>query len=77
MCVLAVGMAEVSTCQITAFEGERVRKGDELGMFHYGGSTHCLIFRPGVMLEFDHHGQKSGLHSKNIPVNARIATIVK
>jgi len=77
MCVLAVGMAEVSSCQITVYEGQRVRKGDQLGMFHYGGSTHCLIFRPGVKLEFDHHGQKAGLHAANIPVNARIATVVR
>ncbi len=75
MCVLPVGMAEVSTCQITVYEGQHVEKGEQLGMFHFGGSTHCLIFRPGVNLEFDHHGQKPGLHSKNIPVNARIATV--
>jgi phosphatidylserine decarboxylase len=77
MCVLPVGMAEVSTCQITVYEGQHVTKGDQIGMFHFGGSTHCLIFRPGVNLEFDHHGQKPGLHSKNIHVNARIATVVK
>ncbi len=77
MCVLAVGMAEVSSCQITVYEGQRVRKGDQIGMFHYGGSTHCLIFRPGVKLEFDHHGPKPGLHSTNIRVNARIATVVR
>jgi phosphatidylserine decarboxylase len=77
MCVLAVGMAEVSTCQITAYEGQHLGKGEQLGMFHFGGSTHCLIFRPGVKLEFEHHGQKPGLHAKNIHVNARIATLVK
>jgi phosphatidylserine decarboxylase len=77
MCVLAVGMAEVSTCQITAYEGQHVQKGGQIGMFHFGGSTHCLIFRPGVNLEFDHHGQQPGLHSKNIPVNGRIAVVVK
>jgi phosphatidylserine decarboxylase len=77
MCVLAVGMAEVSSCQITAYVGQRVRKGDQIGMFHFGGSTHCLIFRPGVKLEFDHHGQKPGLHAANIHVNARIATVVR
>jgi phosphatidylserine decarboxylase len=77
MCVLAVGMAEVSTCEITAYEGQRVKKGDQIGTFHYGGSTHCLIFRPDVKLEFDHHGQKPGLQSMNIHVNARIATVVK
>lgn len=77
MCFLGVGMAEVSSCEITTYEGQHVRKGDPLGMFHYGGSTHCLVFRPEVPLEFDHHGQKPGLHSKNIPVNARIAKVTK
>lgn len=76
MCVLAVGMAEVSSCEITVGEGQKVHKGEQLGMFHYGGSTHCLIFRPQVQLEFDHHGQRPGLHAQNIPVNARIATVV-
>lgn len=76
MSFLAVGMAEVSSCEITVFEGQRVRKGDQLGMFHFGGSTHCLIFRPQVTLEFDHHGQKPGLSASNIPVNARIARVV-
>jgi phosphatidylserine decarboxylase len=75
MCFLGVGMAEVSSCEITAYEGRRVKKGDEIGMFHFGGSTHCLVFRPSVELEFDHHGQKPGLHCMNIPVNARIATV--
>jgi phosphatidylserine decarboxylase len=76
MCVLAVGMAEVSSCEITAYEGQRVRKGDQIGMFHFGGSTHCLIFRPEVKLEFDHYGQKPGLHAQNIPVNAQLARVL-
>jgi phosphatidylserine decarboxylase len=75
MCVLAVGMCEVSSCQVTVYEGQHVGKGEQLGMFHYGGSTHCLIFRPGVQLEFDHHGHKPGLTAGNIPVNARIAVV--
>jgi len=75
MCFLAVGMAEVSTCEITVYEGQRVKKGQETGMFHFGGSTHCLIFRPGVHLEFDLHGQKPSLDAENILVNSRIATV--
>jgi phosphatidylserine decarboxylase len=75
MCIMPVGMAEVSTCQIIVYEGQHVKKGDQLGMFHFGGSTHCLIFRPGVKLEFDMHGQTPGGNSSNIPVNARIATV--
>ena len=77
MCFLGVGMAEVSTCEITAYEGQRVQKGDLIGMFHFGGSTDCLLFGPKVRLEFDLHGHKPGLHARNIPVNARIATVLK
>ena len=75
MCVMPVGMAEVSTCDITVYEGQHVNKGDQLGMFHFGGSTHCLFFRPGVKLTFDLHGQTPGLDSSNIPINSRIATV--
>lgn len=45
MCFVAVGMAEVSSCEITVYDGQKVNKGDQLGMFHHGGSSHCLIFR--------------------------------
>jgi len=75
MCFMAVGMAEVSTCDITVKAGQHVTKGDQLGMFHFGGSTHCLIFRPEVKLDFDLHGQKPGLNSSNIVINSRIATV--
>lgn len=77
MCIMFVGMAEVSTCDITVKVGQHVTKGDELGMFHFGGSTHCLIFRPEVKLEFDLHNQEPGLNSENIPVRSKIATVVK
>lgn len=75
MCVMPVGMAEVSSCEITVREGERVTKGDQLGMFHFGGSTHCLIFRPGVDLDFDFYGQKPNLDATNLRVNTAIATV--
>ena len=77
MAVLFVGMSEVSSNEITVFEGQHVKKGDQLGMFHFGGSTHCLIFRSGVNVDFDLKGQTPGLHSKNIPVRDRIARVVK
>ena len=75
MCFLAVGMSEVSTCDITVYEGQRIKKGQQTGTFHFGGSTHCLIFQPGVNLEFDLRGQKPGLDTKNINVNSKIATV--
>ncbi|WP_211236388.1 phosphatidylserine decarboxylase family protein [Desulfovibrio inopinatus] len=75
MCVLFIGMAEVSSNEITVVEGQHVKKGEQLGMFHYGGSTHVLLFRPGVELEFDLHGQEPDVHSHNILVRERIATV--
>ncbi len=33
MCFMAVGMAEVSTCDITVYVGQHVNKGDQTGMF--------------------------------------------
>jgi phosphatidylserine decarboxylase len=75
MCFLPVGMAEVSTCDVTVQVGQHVTKGEEIGMFHFGGSTHCLIFRPGVHVEFDLHGQRPGLDSSNIPINSAIARV--
>jgi len=44
-------------------------------MFHFGGSTHVLIFRPGVNLEFDLRGQTPGPDSVNIPVRSKIAIV--
>ena len=75
MCFVAVGMAEVSTCDITVVEGQHVGKGEQLGMFHFGGSTHCLVFRPEVQLDFDLHGQTPGLEATNIHINKAIATV--
>jgi len=77
MCFMPVGMAEVSSCEITVYEGQHVKKGDQLGMFHFGGSTHCLIFGPQVKLEFDMHGEKPGLNSHNIKLKEKIATVIE
>lgn len=76
MALLFVGMADVSSNEITVYEGQHVTKGDQLGMFHFGGSTYCMIFQPGVRLEFDLHGQTPGLESTNILVRSKIATVI-
>jgi phosphatidylserine decarboxylase len=49
-----VGMSEVSSCIIdpNLAPGHPVAKGEELGYFQFGGSTHCLVFRPGVISDF-------------------------
>ncbi len=75
MCVVAIGMAEVSSCEITVVAGQHVAKGDQIGMFHFGGSTHCLVFRPGVNLSFDFYGQTPNLDATNMRVNTKLATV--
>ena len=49
-----VGMSEVSSCLLhpDVRPGHHVAKGDELGYFQFGGSTHCLVFGPGVIADF-------------------------
>ena len=75
---LAVGMAEVSSCEITVFEGQHVKKGEEIGMFHFGGSTHCLIFRKGVDVGFGfEQGLQKGKDPGLILVKDNLATVPK
>ncbi|KAK0209834.1 phosphatidylserine decarboxylase-like protein [Armillaria fumosa] len=71
MCFIAVGMAEVSTCEITINEGDRITKGTEMGMFHFGGSTHCLIFRPETKITFSPDYPVNS----DVQLNAAIATV--
>jgi len=74
VCFLGIGMTEVSTCDITVSEGQHVRKGDEIGMFHYGGSTHCVIFRSGVELDEFPDTQNP---EHNVPVRSKLAVVKK
>ena len=51
-----VGMSDVSSCmidpKIRPGYHHHVGKGEGLGYFQFGGSTHCLVFRPGVIAGF-------------------------
>ena len=71
MCFMAVGMSEVSTCEITVEQGQHINKGDEMGTFHFGGSTHCLIFRPETKVTFN----PDYAINSDVPLHAPIATI--
>ncbi len=54
VCLMLIGMDEVSSCIIgpEIRPGHRAKKGEEVGYFQFGGSSYCLIFRPGVIAEF-------------------------
>jgi phosphatidylserine decarboxylase len=71
-------MSEVSSCIIgpDIQPGHRVVKGHELGYFQFGGSTHCLVFRPGVIADFRLAAVPQP-HDPNAPlvrVRSRLAT---
>ncbi|MFG2908555.1 phosphatidylserine decarboxylase family protein [Kitasatospora sp. NPDC048286] len=70
MAFVAIGMAEVSSCEVTVDVGQEVRRGEEIGMFHYGGSTHCLVFGPDVDLDFVPTQYPGG---SNLLVNSKVA----
>lgn len=77
MAFVAVGMAEVSSCEITVNVGDSISRGEQLGMFHFGGSTHCLVFRPGVYLDFQVPvTSQPNLDATNVAVNSNLATVI-
>jgi phosphatidylserine decarboxylase len=76
VCLVAVGMAEVSTCETTVAVGQRVTKGGELGMFHFGGSTFCLLFGPQANLQWTEQAGSGAALLRNIPLNAKIASVI-
>jgi phosphatidylserine decarboxylase len=44
VCCVEIGMAEVSGIKNLVREGQRINKGDLLGHFRFGGSSHAIIF---------------------------------
>ena len=81
ICFIGVGMIEVSSCEITVRAGDRVKKGDKIGAFHFGGSTHCLIFQPGLdfVLDPEWHGppQATPDEASHVPIRAKLGTLKK
>ena len=76
MCLILVGMAEVSSIEVAMPNGRHFEKGEELGMFHFGGSTHCLVFRPGVELGWSFPVEEVGAgNERQVLVGAELARI--
>ena len=81
MCFIGVGMTEVSSCEITVRVGDRVKKGEEIGSFHFGGSSHCLVFRPGLEFVLDPEWHAPGPTKPNeashVPIRAKLGILKK
>ena len=83
VCLVPIGMAEVSSCVFVDAagtpleEGQHVTKGDQVGYFQFGGSTHCLVFRPGVISSFELDALPRGENGEDstiVKVNSLLAT---
>ncbi len=75
ICVIPIGITEISSISIQVKTGQRVKKGDELGYFSYGGSSMALVFQPGAIKKFTVSPSK-GESANNGPilkVNRQIA----
>jgi len=75
MALIPLGMSDVSSIESVVMKGDRVKKGQELGMFHFGGSSHLLVFRKGANIQFDDYIDP-GPKATNIEINKRIAQAV-
>jgi phosphatidylserine decarboxylase len=82
LCLMPVGMAEVSSCLLIdktgqpLEEGQHLTKGDQVGYFQFGGSTHCLVFRPGAISSFALQAIPMGEDGENstmVKVNSLLA----
>jgi phosphatidylserine decarboxylase len=73
VCVIPVGITEISSVRFGVRPGQQVRKGDELGWFSYGGSTLAIVFQPGAIDRFTVPSPQEGQDPATIEVNAQIA----
>ena len=78
---VAIGLCECSSNEVTVAEGQKVKAGEQIGLFHFGGSTHCLLFRKGVDVVFEQEPTNGSAYEPapehNTPLRAAIATVRK
>ncbi|EED15444.1 conserved hypothetical protein [Talaromyces stipitatus ATCC 10500] len=51
--VLPIGMAQVSSVKMTVEVGDKVKKGDNISCFQFGGSDVCIVFERRVKWRLD------------------------
>ena len=51
VCVVPIGLTEVSSLDCFVKAGDTVKKGDQLGWFSFGGSSFAIVFQPGAIKE--------------------------
>lgn len=75
VCVIPIGITEISSVSFEVQAGCVVAKGDELGYFSYGGSSMALVFQKGAIDCFTVPQNATGNQDSGPPiyVNAQIA----
>ena len=73
MCFVGLGMCEVSTCELSekVKNKQKVSVGDELGMFHFGGSSHVMVFNNTASITF----ADNIVQDTHIKINSIIAQV--
>lgn len=59
-------MVEVSTCVSVVSVGQNVKKGDKLGHFMFGGSSHTMLFQRHAKLTFADGHYETSLEGRQI-----------
>lgn len=75
VCVIPIGITEISSVNIDVKAGDQVTKGQELGRFSYGGSSMAIAFQKGAIDRFTVPQNTTGNQDDGPPiyVNAEIA----
>ncbi|MET8544805.1 phophatidylserine decarboxylase associated domain-containing protein [Kitasatospora sp. NPDC004799] len=75
VCVMPIGITEISSLTIGVEPGQKLEKGAELGYFSYGGSSMVVVFQPGAVAAFDVPDNTTGDVTKGqwCAVNSEIA----
>jgi len=72
-----IGMVDVSTVDLKIQPNQYIKKGENIGTFHFGGSSHVILFEKGKELAFDLQGIKPDpLGNSFLKVNTKLATFV-
>jgi phosphatidylserine decarboxylase len=63
VCVVPIGLTEVSSLELFVKPGDKVKKGDQMGWFSFGGSSFAMVFEPNAIKKFlvlpPEHGRNS------------------
>ncbi len=73
VCVMPVGITEISSIRHTVKVGDHVTKGQEIGRFSYGGSSLATIFQPGAINHFTAMVPDNPAVDGTLQVNAEMA----